>query len=115
MNNAISAEPFDPVRERYGAAFEDFIRDKVAIVGGDVAETNLGFTEEEAERVASDIDVIINSAGNVTSQSDFRECPAHQRRRHAERDRVCQRMKRPALVHISTVSWPEINRDRYGG
>jgi hypothetical protein len=24
-------------------------------------------------------------------------------------------MKRPALVHISTVSWPEINRDRYGG
>src|SRR5438093_6096807 len=45
--NVISAEPFDPVRERYGAAFEDFIRDKVAIVGGDVAETNLGFSEEE--------------------------------------------------------------------
>src|ERR1041385_9566206 len=40
-NNVISAPPFDPLRERYGAAFEDYIRDKVAIVGGDIAETNL--------------------------------------------------------------------------
>src|SRR5207247_1234323 len=41
-NNVISEPPFDPVRERYGAAFDDFIRDKVAIVGGDIAEDNLG-------------------------------------------------------------------------
>src|ERR1700704_2035271 len=45
-NNVISAPPFDPVRERYGTAFEDFVRDKVAIVGGDIAEDNLGFSEE---------------------------------------------------------------------
>ena len=38
-NNVISAPPFDPVRERYGAAFEDFVRDKVAIVGGDISRT----------------------------------------------------------------------------
>src|SRR5438067_4507887 len=55
-NNVISAPPFDPVRERYGAAFDDFIRDKVAIVGGDIAEGNLGFTEEEAAALAGDID-----------------------------------------------------------
>src|SRR5215468_5474005 len=40
-NSVITAPPFDPVRERYGTAFEDFIRDKVAIVGGDIADTNL--------------------------------------------------------------------------
>src|SRR5438477_90919 len=28
-NNVITAPPFDPVRERYGAAFDDFIRDKI--------------------------------------------------------------------------------------
>src|SRR6266545_1129008 len=61
--NVISAPPFDPVRERYGAAFDDFIRDKVTIVGGDIAEDNLGFTEDEAERIAKNIDIIINSAG----------------------------------------------------
>src|SRR5213592_999158 len=55
--NVISAPPFDPVRERYGAAFDDFIRDKVAIVGGEIAEDNLGFSEEEAQRIADDIDV----------------------------------------------------------
>src|SRR5205807_2107859 len=54
-NNVISAPPFDPVRERYGTAFEDFVRDKVAIVGGDIAEDNLGFSEEEAEAIAKDI------------------------------------------------------------
>src|SRR5205085_12689841 len=65
-NNVITAPPFDPLRERYGAAFEEFVRDKVRVVGGDIGEENLGFTEEEAQSVASDIDVLINSAGNVT-------------------------------------------------
>src|SRR5256885_7751068 len=37
-NNVITAPPFDPVRERYGAAFEDFIRDKVRVVNGDIGE-----------------------------------------------------------------------------
>src|SRR5207247_4864756 len=64
-NNVISAEPFDPVRERYGAAFEEFVRDKVAIVGGDIAEDNLGFSEEEAEELAKETDVVINSAGHA--------------------------------------------------
>src|ERR1700745_1717074 len=50
-NNVITAPPFDPVRERYRHNFVDFIRAKVAIVGGDVAEANLGFSEEEADRV----------------------------------------------------------------
>src|ERR1044072_7463430 len=63
-NNVLTAPPFNPLLERYGAALDGFIRDKVAIVGGDIAEDNLGFTEEEAERVAGDIDVVINSAGN---------------------------------------------------
>src|SRR5256886_15018624 len=65
-NNVISAPPFDPVRDKYGAAFDEFIRHKVAVVGGDIAEDNLGFTEEEAEALANDINVVINSAGNVT-------------------------------------------------
>src|SRR3954470_14670070 len=56
--NVITAPPFDPLRERYGAAFDEFIRDKVAIVGGDIAEDNLGFSDEEAQRIADDIDVV---------------------------------------------------------
>src|SRR5256886_16347193 len=48
-NNVISAPPFAPLRERYGSALDGFIREKVEVVGGDIAEDNLGFTEQEAE------------------------------------------------------------------
>src|ERR671932_468469 len=58
-NHVITAPPFDPLRDRYGSAFEGFIREKVAIVGGDIGDDNLGYTEEEAQRIASDIDVVI--------------------------------------------------------
>lgn len=101
-NNVISAPPFDPVRERYGTAFEDFIRDKVAIVGGDIAEDNLGFSEEEAQSLAKDIDVVINSAGNVTFnptlESGLRTNVVGTQNVIA----FTKRMTRPCLVHIST-------------
>src|ERR1700755_3050054 len=64
-NNVITAPPFDPLRERYGVAFEDFIRDKVRLVNGDISEDNLGFTEEEAETVASENDVLLHSAAQL--------------------------------------------------
>src|SRR5260370_31769574 len=57
-NNVITTPPFDPLRERYGNALDGFIRDKVAIVGGDIAENNLSFSEEDAQRVADDIGVV---------------------------------------------------------
>src|SRR6266576_4950848 len=59
-NNVITAPPFDPVRERYGDAFEGFIRDKVTVLGGDIGEKNLGYTEEETQKLADDSDIVIN-------------------------------------------------------
>ena len=101
-NNVITAPPFDPVRERYGDAFEEYIRDKVAVVGGDIAEANLGFTEDEAERVASDIDVLINSAGNVTFNPTLESALRTNVVGTQNVIAFAKRMKRPALVHIST-------------
>src|SRR6266545_6575445 len=54
-NSVITAPPFDPLRERYGSALDGFIRDKVVILGGDIAETKLGYSEEEAQAIADDI------------------------------------------------------------
>ena len=101
-NNVITAPPFDPVRERYGNNFDEFIRDKVAIVGGDVAEENLGFSEEEAARVAGDIDVLINSAGNVTFNPTLESALRTNVVGTQNVIAFAKRMKRPALVHIST-------------
>src|ERR671916_436303 len=100
--NVITAPPFDPVRERYGAAFEDFIRDKVRIVNGDIAEDNLGFTGEEAGEVAGEIDVLINSAGNVTFNPPLESALRTNVVGTQNVIKFVKRMKRPALVHIST-------------
>src|SRR5256714_1363884 len=101
-NNVITAPPFDPVRERYGAAFEDFIRDKVRVVNGDIGEDNLGFTEEDAQSVADDIDVLINSAGNVTFNPTLESALRTNVVGTQNVVAFAKRMRRPALVHIST-------------
>ncbi|HWS86158.1 MAG TPA: AMP-binding protein [Pyrinomonadaceae bacterium] len=101
-NNVITAPPFDPLRERYGAAFEDFIRDKVRLVNGDISEERLGFTEEEAEEVAGDIDVLVNSAGNVTFNPPLESALRTNVVGTQNVIKFVKRMKRPALVHIST-------------
>src|SRR5258707_2954075 len=58
-NSVITAPPFDPLRERYGTALDGFIQDKVAVRGGDIAETNLGDTDDQAQAIADDIDIVI--------------------------------------------------------
>ena len=101
-NNVITAPPFDPLRERYGSAFEGFIRDKVVIVGGDIGETNLGYTEEEAQKIADDVDVIINSAGNVTFNPTLESALRTNVVGTQNVIAFAKRMRRPALVHVST-------------
>src|SRR5262245_58921952 len=101
-NNIITAPPFDPLRERYGSALDGFIRDKVIVKGGDIGEDNLGYTEEQAQTIADDIDIVINSAGNVTFnptlESGLRTNVVGTQNVIA----FAKRMKRPALVHVST-------------
>jgi long-chain acyl-CoA synthetase len=101
-NNIITAPPFDPLRERYGSALEGFIRDKIVVKGGDIADTNFGYSEDEAQAIADDVDIIINSAGNVTFnptlESGLRTNVVGTQNVIA----FAKRMKRPALVHVST-------------
>ena len=101
-NNVITAPPFDPLRERYGDAFEGYIRDKVEIVGGDIGETNLGYTEEEAQRIADNVDVVINSAGNVTFNPTLESALRTNVVGTENVIKFTKRMKRPALIHVST-------------
>ncbi|HEX8144354.1 MAG TPA: AMP-binding protein [Pyrinomonadaceae bacterium] len=101
-NNVITAPPFDPLRERYGDALEGFIKDKVTIVGGDIGDTNLGYTEEEAQRIADDIDVVINSAGNVTFNPTLESALRTNVVGTQNVIAFSRRMRRPALIHVST-------------
>ncbi len=97
-----SSPVFDLLRERYGSAFEGFLREKVIIVGGDISENNMGYSEDFAQMLANDVDVIINSSGNVTFNPAL---DAALRTNVVGAQNVvafAKRMKRPALVHVST-------------
>src|SRR5262249_44752688 len=101
-NNIVTAPPFDPLRQLYGSALEGFIRDKVVVRGGDIAETDFGYTEEEAQAIADDIDVIINSAGNVTFNPTLESALRTNVVGTQNVIAFAKRMKRPCLIHIST-------------
>jgi long-chain acyl-CoA synthetase len=101
-NSVLTAPPFDPLRERYGSALDGFIRDKVVVLGGDIGETNLGYTEEQAQAIADDIDVILNSAGNVTFNPTLESALRTNVVGTQNVIAFAKRMKRPALIHVST-------------
>jgi long-chain acyl-CoA synthetase len=101
-NSVITAPPFDPLRERYAGALDGFIRDKVVVLGGDIAETNLGYSEEEAQAIAGDIDVVLNSAGNVTFNPTLESALRTNVVGTQNVIAFAKRMQRPALIHVST-------------
>jgi len=62
----VTSPVFDPLRQKYpGSAFEAFLREKVTPVAGDVVEPNLGLSSELVEKLAGQIDAVVNVAGVV--------------------------------------------------
>jgi long-chain acyl-CoA synthetase len=101
-NSVITSPPFDPLRKRYGSALEGFVRDKVVVLGGDIGDPDLGYSDEEAQRVADDIDVVLNSAGNVTFNPTLESALRTNVVGTQNVIAFAKRMKRPALIHVST-------------
>ena len=100
--DVVASPTFDPLRDRYGAALEGFLRDKVRVVGGDITEPYLGFDEQQARAIADDIDVIINSSGKVTFNPALDQSLRTNVKGMQNVLAFTKLMKRPALVHVST-------------
>jgi thioester reductase-like protein len=64
---------FDPLFERYGARLDDFLREKIEIVEGDVSQPDLGLTPDVARRLQKNLDLIINSSGLTDFNPDLRD------------------------------------------
>ncbi|MFQ5791999.1 MAG: SDR family oxidoreductase, partial [Acidobacteriota bacterium] len=93
---------FDPLRKRYGEGLEDFLRKKLVIVGGDIYYESLGFPEEQAAAIASDIDVLLNCSGRVTFNPPLEAALKTNVTGTLNTIAFAKRMKRPALIHVST-------------
>ncbi|KAK1367388.1 Fatty acyl-CoA reductase [Heracleum sosnowskyi] len=71
LNEIINTELFKCLREKHGMFFEKFILSKLVPVVGNMCETDLGIQEDVANRVAREVDVIINSAATTTFDERF--------------------------------------------
>jgi long-chain acyl-CoA synthetase len=102
---SIATSPaFNPLRDKHGGpeGLAKFLKEKVVVVDGDITEPNLGLTEENAERVAKDIDVLINSSGRVTFNPPLESALKTNVEGTKNVIAFAKRMKRPALIHTST-------------
>lgn len=67
---------FDPLFDRHGSRFADFLNDKVEVVEGDVTQSGLGLTTEIARHLQKNLDLIINSSGLTDFNPDLRDALA---------------------------------------
>ena len=102
--SVVTSPAFDPLRDKHGGkeGLATFLREKVVVVDGDITEPNLGLSEEAAERVAKDIDVLINSSGRVTFNPPLESALRTNVEGTKNVIAFAKRMKRPALIHTST-------------
>jgi long-chain acyl-CoA synthetase len=103
-NSVVTSPVFDPLRAKHGGpeGLRKFLEQKVVVVDGDITEPNLGLSEEAAERVAKDIDVLINSSGRVTFNPPLESALRTNVEGTKNVIAFAKRMRRPALVHTST-------------
>src|SRR5262249_12556885 len=101
-NNIFSSPAFDPVRERYGDGVKDYVKSKLIIVGGDITQDNLGYTEEQAQQIANDIDIVLNSSGNVSFNPPLETALKTNVTGTKNLIAFVKRMKHPRFVHTST-------------
>jgi long-chain acyl-CoA synthetase len=67
---------FDPLFERFGLGLADCLREKVAIVEGDITQPDLGLNPETAAYLRKHLDLIVNSSGLTDFNPDLRDALA---------------------------------------
>lgn len=98
----VTSPTFDPLREKYGDGFDDFIKSKVVPVNGDVGNEYLGLDEKDAKKIMRDTDIIINGAGNVTFNPPLESALRTNVVGSNNIIKMARMMKKPRLVHVST-------------
>jgi len=93
---------FDPLYERYGANFAEFIRSHIEVVDGDVCQPGLGLTPEIGETLRRNLDVVINSSGLTDFNPDLRDALATNVDAALNILDFVRQSQHAALLHLST-------------
>ncbi len=93
---------FEPLAERYGSRFAQFLRERIEVVDGDVSKPDLGFSPEVRQRLARSVDVIVNSSGLTDFNPDLRDALAMNVRSTVHLLNFLRECDHASLLHLST-------------
>ncbi|HKV48826.1 MAG TPA: SDR family oxidoreductase [Candidatus Acidoferrales bacterium] len=93
---------FETLAVRYGDRLAEFLCDRVDVVDGDSSKPGLGLAANDRARLASSVDVVINSAGLTDFNPDLRDALASNVRAMAYLLEFLQSCDHGTLLHLST-------------
>jgi long-chain acyl-CoA synthetase len=101
FDKVVTAPPFQPLRDKYGAEFEAFIRGKCNPVAGDVTDPLFGLDEAAVAGLTGKLACVINSAGLVSFNPSLELALSVNTEGAKNAAGLCRRTG-ATLVHIST-------------
>ncbi len=93
---------FDPLFERFGLDLAGYLREKVAIVEGDVTQPDLGLKPETASYLRQHLDLIVNSSGLTDFNPDLRDALASNTDAPVNILNFVRATNHAGLLHLST-------------
>ena len=102
FEDVMGSEMMEPFRQKFGVSYEAHLREKIVVMAGDISRDQLGLTDEDAERVRREVDLVINSAGLVNFNPPLDDAIKVNTRGAHELAKFVATCDRPRLVHIST-------------
>jgi thioester reductase-like protein len=93
---------FDPLQERLGARFAEFVSARVEVVEGDVSQPGLGIAPQTRAKLARTLDLVVNSSGLTDFNPDLREALASNVSPVLHLIEFLRASDHAALMHLST-------------
>ncbi|MGA7795687.1 MAG: SDR family oxidoreductase [Candidatus Acidiferrales bacterium] len=93
---------FDPLQERLGERFAEFVSERVEVIEGDVSQPGLGIAPERRAQLARELDLVVNSSGLTDFNPDLREALASNVAPVLHLIEFLRASDHAALIHLST-------------
>ncbi|KAK6116833.1 hypothetical protein DH2020_049463 [Rehmannia glutinosa] len=100
----IQSDLFECIRQEHGSTYDEFVREKLIPVVGNICEPNLGMDAYSTHEIMEEVDVIVGSAASTTlnDRYDFLiEANVNAPQRLMRFAKRCKNLK--LFVHISTA------------
>lgn len=101
-NEVMTSEMMDPLRDKFGAGFEELVRSQVVPISGDLAKPGLGVDPEVVAELKPNLDLVINSAGLVNFNPPLDNAVDANAVGALEIAKFTASLDKAKLVHVST-------------